>query len=61
MKSINYEAPPVTFTLLGPNIFLSTLFSNTLILCSVFNVKDQVSYPNKTAVRIRVLYKDKRF
>jgi len=29
----------------GPNILLSTLFTNTLNLCSSFNMKDQVSYP----------------
>jgi polysaccharide pyruvyl transferase WcaK-like protein len=30
---------------LGPNILLSTLFSNTLNLCSSLNVRDQVSHP----------------
>jgi hypothetical protein len=34
--------------LFGSNIFLSTLFSNTLSLCSAFNVRDLVSHPNKT-------------
>ena len=33
---------PVTSSLLGPNILLSTLFSNTLILRSSLNVSDQV-------------------
>jgi len=37
---------PTTSSLLGPNILLSTLFSNTLILCSSFSVKEQVSHPN---------------
>ncbi len=37
---------PVTPSLLGPNIFLSTLFSNTL--SSSLNVSDQVSHPYKT-------------
>jgi polysaccharide pyruvyl transferase WcaK-like protein len=32
-------------SLLGPNIFLSTLFSNTLSLCSSLIVRDQVSHP----------------
>ena len=36
---------PVTSSLLGPNILLSTLFSNTLSLRSSFNVSDQVSHP----------------
>ena len=36
---------PVTSSLLGPNILLSTLFSNTLSLCSSLNVSNQVSHP----------------
>ena len=36
---------PVTTSLLGPNIFLSILFSNTLSLSSSLNVSDQVSHP----------------
>jgi hypothetical protein len=36
--------------LLGPNILLNTLFSNTL------NVSDQVSHPYKTTGKIIVLY-----
>jgi hypothetical protein len=40
--------PPVTPTLFGPNILLSTLFSNTLSLCSYLNVRDQVSHPYRT-------------
>ena len=39
---------PVTLSLLGPNILLSTLFSNTLCLCSSLNVRDQLSQPYKT-------------
>jgi len=35
----------VTSSLLGPNIFLNTLFSNTLSLCSSLSVSDQVSHP----------------
>jgi hypothetical protein len=38
---------------LDPNIFLSTPFSNTLSICTSFNVKDQVSHPYKT----RMLFK----
>ena len=38
---------PVTSSLLGANIFLSTLFSNTLSLCSFLNVSDHVSHPYK--------------
>ena len=36
---------PVTSSLLGPNILLSTLFSNTLSLRSSFSVSDRVSLP----------------
>jgi hypothetical protein len=39
---------PVTPSLLGPNILLYTLFSNTLSLCSSLNVSDQVSHSYKT-------------
>ena len=35
----------LTSPLLGPNILLNTLFSNTLILRSSLNVNDQVSTP----------------
>jgi hypothetical protein len=47
--------PPVT-SLFGPNIVLSTLLSNTLSLCSPFNVKDKVRNPYKTIDKIIVLY-----
>jgi len=47
---------PVTSSLLGQNILLCTLFSNTLGLCSYLNVSDQVSHPYKTTGRIIVLY-----
>jgi hypothetical protein len=32
-------------SLLGPNIFLSTLFLNTLCQCFSLNVTDQASHP----------------
>ena len=47
---------PVTLPLLGPNILLSTLFSNTLSLRSSLNVTDQVLHPYKTTGKIIVLY-----
>jgi hypothetical protein len=47
---------PVASSLLGPNILLSTLFSNTLSLCSSLSVRDQVSHPYKTTDKIIVLY-----
>ena len=47
---------PVTSSLLGPNIILNTLFSNTLSLRSSLNVSDQVSHPYKTTGKLIVLY-----
>ena len=43
---------PVTSSLLGQNTFLSTLFSNTLCVCSSLSVRDQVSHPYKTTGKI---------
>ena len=40
--------PPVTSSLWGQTIPLSTLFSNTLAPCSSLNVTDQGLYPYKT-------------
>ena len=47
---------PVILPQLGPNILLSTLFSNSLSLCSSLNVSDQVSHPYKTTDKATVLY-----
>ena len=47
---------PVTSSLLGPNIILSTLVSNTLSLHPFLNVSDQVPHSYKTKGRIIVLY-----
>jgi hypothetical protein len=38
---------PVTSSLLGPNILLNTIFSNTLSFLSSLNVSDQASHPYK--------------
>ena len=46
---------PVAYSFLGPNIPLSTPFSNTPSLRSSLNVSDQVSHPYKTG-KIIVLY-----
>ena len=46
----------VISSLLGPNIFLSTLFSNTLSPHSSLNVSDQVSHSYKARDKIIVLY-----
>jgi hypothetical protein len=58
MKLSTVELSPFFryFTLLGPYILLSTLFSNTLSLCSSLNVRDQVSHPYKTTGRFILLY-----
>jgi hypothetical protein len=52
----NFLHSPFASLLLGPNILLSILFSNTLSQCSFLNVRDQVSYPYKTTGRLMVLY-----
>jgi hypothetical protein len=44
----SFLQPPVTSSLFGPNIPLSTLFSNTLTLCPALDVQNQVSCPYKT-------------
>ena len=50
------HSPVTSSSLLGLNILLSTLFSNTLSLRSSLNMSDQVSHPYKTTGRITVLY-----
>jgi len=52
----NFLHSPVTSFLLGPNILLNALFSNTLSLLSSINVSDQVSHPYNTTGKIIVLY-----
>ena len=47
---------PVTSSLLGPNILLNTLFSNTLSLRSSLSVSDQVSHSYKTKSKIIIQY-----
>ena len=47
---------PVTSSLLGPNIFLSTLFSYTHGLRSALRVRYKISHPHKTTGKIIVLY-----
>jgi hypothetical protein len=46
---------PVTSSLFGRNILLSTLFS-TLSLCSSLDAEDQVSQPYRNTSKIMVLY-----
>jgi hypothetical protein len=52
--SYSFLQPPVSPSLLDPNVLLSILFSNTLNLCSCF--RDQVSLPYKTTGKIIVTY-----
>jgi len=47
---------PVTSFLLGPNILLSALFSNTVTWLTSPNVSDQVSHPYKTTGKVIVVY-----
>jgi len=47
---------PVTSSLIGPNILLNTMFSNTLNYVSSRNISDQVSHSYKTTEKIIVLY-----
>ena len=47
---------PVTSSLLGPNILLNTMFSNTFSFLFSLNVSDHVSHPYKSTGKIRVLY-----
>jgi hypothetical protein len=48
--------PPATSSLLGRNIPLSTLFSNTLNPCSSLSVGDQIQHPYKGTDKNMVLY-----
>ena len=50
-KGTNHEAPhcsllhfPLTFSFLGPNIFLSTLSLNTISICSSLSERNQFSH-----------------
>jgi hypothetical protein len=53
---MQFSPNPVTSSLIGPNILLKTLSSNTLSLCSSLNVRDQVSHPHRTTSKTIVLY-----
>jgi hypothetical protein len=50
----NFLYSPVTSSLVGPNILLSTLFSNALSLYFSLNVRDQVSHPYKKLAELYV-------
>ena len=44
--------PPVTSSLLNPNIPLSILFLDMLSLCSYFSVRDHSSYPYSSSITL---------
>ena len=50
----NFLHSPVISSLLGPNILLNILFSNTFSLRYSLNVSDQISHPHKTTGKIIV-------
>jgi len=52
----SFPHSPVTSYVLGPNILLNTLFSNTPSLRFSPKVSDQVSHPHKTTGKIIFLY-----
>jgi hypothetical protein len=52
MKFIMQFSPRPIFLPKGPNIFLNTLFSKLLSLCSSLKVRDQVSHPYSTTGKI---------
>jgi hypothetical protein len=49
---MKFSPLPRYLSLLGPNILLNTLFSNTLSLRSSLNVSDQISHPYKTTGKV---------
>jgi hypothetical protein len=44
----NFPQPPIITSILGPNILISSLLSNTFGLCSFLNAIDKASHPHKT-------------
>jgi hypothetical protein len=52
----NFLYSPVISSLSDLRILLSTLFSNTLIICTALSARDEVSHLYKTRDKISVLY-----
>jgi hypothetical protein len=53
---MEFSPPSCHFIPLDLNILLSTLFSNTLSVCSFLYVEDQVSHSYRTTGKITVPY-----
>jgi hypothetical protein len=53
---VQFSPASYYFSLVGPNILLSILFSNALNLCFSLNITNQVSNPYKTIGKVIVLY-----
>jgi hypothetical protein len=53
---VQFSQPPTISSLCGPNILLSTLFSNTLSVYSPLTVSDYVPHAYKTTGTILVSY-----
>jgi hypothetical protein len=51
---LHFAHPDVTFSLLGPNILLGILSSNTLGLCSSFTETDQISHSQNNIKHVKV-------
>jgi hypothetical protein len=52
---------PITSSLIGPNILLNALFSNTIRPRSCLNMSDHVSHPYKTTDKIILVLWSMRF
>jgi hypothetical protein len=52
VQIIKHLIVQLTSFLLGPNILLRTLFSNTVSLCSSLSVRDNVSHPYITVEKL---------
>jgi len=53
---MQFSPVSVAFSLLDPNILLSTLFSNTSYLCYSLSMRDHFPHPYKTTGKLIGLY-----
>jgi hypothetical protein len=58
MKLLIMQFSPASYypSLLGPNVFFSTSFQNTIILCSFLRARDQASHSFKPTDEIVISY-----